>query len=241
MFVESVQKTISKILATLCLPILLCGAGLDPIDPDAAGADFLPPVPQTPPGTQVVATIAGKWNLAQIKDSAGLEVPSLTLKTTDYLQAELNFTPRNYVTKWDKENDTSFHPQIRATIAFNPKIMQCDGLPLKLWFEDGETMNLGSFTCQNGRLLTGTDDTDKSAQDDREEDLAKFLLHHHPVAITQGRASLLLNYSLQKSFEQFQEEINPSLNPQYFKQARDKWREAIKKDGASGLQVSVED
>ncbi|QCE34675.1 hypothetical protein FAI40_04540 [Acetobacteraceae bacterium] len=227
------KRGITAFLVGIFLPFLLCAA----CDPADLTVDCT--APQAPPNTTLVASFEGKWSLAEITDESGEKIPSLTSKIGDYINAEMNFTPRNTPLPWEIQHGSVFRPRIRAKIAFTPKVFQCKGLPLMLWFEDGESLSLGNFSCVDGRLSTGTDDTDLAVQERREQDLAKLIVAHHLTAVTQGRAAVTIEHDSQDGYVKFQQEINPRKNAAYFKRAHQKWNQTLKK-GTHGLQLHFE-
>ncbi|QCE32904.1 hypothetical protein FAI41_04465 [Acetobacteraceae bacterium] len=198
------------------LRFTLLFAGLLNFFPFLAKAAFVPSQ------DQVMETLHGKWKF----ELSPAQIPTLNFFAEN---GEVSFFPEETPMEWENINKVIYLPRTQANLVLNRTGLDCLGSPLKLWFESGDSFELGKNSCSQTRLYATSRTGDRVEDRARENHLAQLLASHTLVAISQADKAFILETKKEDDVQKYQTETNPEPNSSFSKMMRKKWAESLKR------------
>ncbi|QCE32920.1 hypothetical protein FAI41_04550 [Acetobacteraceae bacterium] len=180
--------------------------------------DLLKPSSFVPLDTEIIGSLKGAWRIHQDAKLFPDDLPPPTLLfTAGPVQLAISMTS----SAKDFRNPKSIIVREFVHMNLCSLYFKCNAGSVKLWFDNGEYIETAPAVCLNDSIFATSSKGDLAEKEDNtEKKLSTLMRTQRPVALTQGKYAVSLDYSDMTALEQFRKLSDPKSNSAYFEAQR---------------------
>ncbi|QCE34695.1 hypothetical protein FAI40_04645 [Acetobacteraceae bacterium] len=167
-----------------------------------------------PLDTEVIGALKGEWKLKE-EDRLFPDEPSTSVLQFEAGPVALGVTLSS--SKSDFLNPKGIIVRNMVHMKLCNLYFKCNAGPVKLWFDNGEYVQTAPAACLNDEIFATSGKGPAGAEQLAEAQKLNLLLKmQRPVALSQGKYAVLLDYHETASLDAFRREMDPKANTKYF-------------------------